>query len=397
MKVLISTDLFQPAISGVATFSHNLAEGLAQRGHTVIVVAPSTRRHSHTEAGAGYTIHRLWSVPLRLYPLRVALRPADEIRIILEAFQPDVVHVQSPLEIGRNTIMEARKLGIPVVSTNHAMPENVVENVKVLLPIKYPIDRIMRLYGSYLSNRSDFVTMPTQSAIDTLSYRTRSENAVVSNGVDVERFKPGPTSVALKTHYHLPDEPIVTFVGRIDGEKHLEVFVRALAIARATRPVHGLLVGKGTVRTQLEELANQLGMSSHLTFTGFVSDEDLPGLYRLSTLFAISSPAELQSIVTLEAVASGLPIVAADAAALPELCQPGVNGELFETDDPMAMAEAILSVLKSMPHLRKLSRASREIALRHSFEATLDRFEQIYAQQVARRTAEPAPVLAKKP
>jgi glycosyltransferase involved in cell wall biosynthesis len=386
MKIVIASDFFYPHVNGVATFCYNLAAGLVKDGHSVLVLAPSADRHAHTEHHNGYTIRRLPSVPLRVYPLRVVLRPADEIRRTLTSFAPDVVHAQSPLEVGRNTIVEARKLGIPIVSTNHAMPDNLVDNLRVLLPLKYPIDRIMRLYGSYLHKKTDIITMPTQSAIDTMAGKYKADCLVVSNGIDTDRFTPGPAPAALRQRYNLPaDMPIALYVGRLDGEKHLDVFVRALAILQPDLPVHGVIVGRGTARLQLEELARQLGISQHLTFTGFVSDEELPQIYRLGTLFAISSPAELQSIVTLEAIATGLPVVAADAVALPELCQPGVNGALFTTDDPEAMATALRQILDQPKQLRKLGEASRRIALGHSFNKTLASFEKLYAQAVAAR------------
>ncbi len=388
MNILIASDLYAPTINGVATFSQSLARGLSQRGHKVMVIAPSTKRRTYTESENGYTIRRLWSVPLRLYPIRVVLRPGDEIKQAMEAFVPDVVHVNTALEIGRIALLEARRRAIPVVLTNHAMPENVVENVKLLLPIKYPIDRIMRMYGSYLNNLANVVTTPTKSAIEVLSMRGQQQ--VVSNGVDTDRFKPGPPDPALAQHFKLPsDAPIVTFVGRLDGEKHLDVFIRALAILQATQPVRGLLVGKGTARAQLEELARQLDISKDLTFTGFVADEDLPTLYRLSTIFAISSPAELQSIATLEAVASGLPIVAADAAALPELCRDNHNGLLFDTDNPADMAAAIQKLIDQPKLCHTMSIASRAIALEHSLDKTLNTYEHMYAELVKNPTPRP--------
>jgi len=388
MKIVIASDFFYPHVNGVATFCYNLAAGLVKDGHQVMVLAPSVDRRAHTEHHHGYTIRRLPSVPLRVYPLRVALRPADEIRRALIGFQPDVMHAQSPLEVGRNSIVEARKLGIPIVSTNHAMPDNLVDNLRVLLPLKYPIDRIMRLYGSYLHKKTDIITMPTQSAIDTMAGKYKADCLVVSNGIDTERFTPGAASAALRQRYNLPEGvPIALYVGRLDGEKHLDVFVRALAIMQPSQPVHGLIVGRGTAALQLEELAHQLGIRQHITFTGFVSDEELPQIYRLGTVFAISSPAELQSIVTLEAIATGLPVVAANAVALPELCQPGVNGALFTTDDPESMAAALQQILGHPAQLQQLGKASRTIALQHSFKTTLATFEKLYRQAIASRTA----------
>ncbi len=385
MKIIIATDFFAPKVDGASISCTNLARGLAARGHEVLVLAPSLDRHNHTEAQDGYAVHRLASVSLKLYPqIRLAVRPAPEIEAAIEAFQPDIVHAQNPLEISRAAILAARKRHVPVISTNHAMPENVLGAIRALKPLHSPLSRAMRSYITFIYKKTDIVTMPTQSAIDAMAGKYRSVCRVVSNGVDTERFQPGPPSIALHQHYHLPEDiPTVLYVGRLDGEKHLNVLVRALALVQRTRPAHGLFVGRGNARRDLEALAKRLGIHDRLTFAGYVADEDLPQMYHLGAVFAIPSPAELQSMVTMEAAATGLPIVAADAVALPELCQPGVNGELFKTDSPASMAKAITKVLENPRGLKAMGIASRRIALEHSFEKSLMAFEALYAEAIA--------------
>ena len=380
MRILIASDLYPPGINGVATFSENLAHEMATRGHEVMVIAPSTTRKSHREHDGKVTLHRISSLPFKLYPIRFSPLPLDGIHDTFQAFKPDIVHVQSLLEIGRNTILEARRRHIPVVLTHHAMPENFLENVRIMLPVSQPFKQVMRIYNGYMSDKAYAVTTPTQTAADIVRLQIDGVRAkVISNGVDTKRFTPGKADPKLRHRYNLPEgKPVVAYVGRVDGEKHIGVLLEALALVLEHQPVHGLIVGKGRQMVALRELAHELGIASHVTFTGFVSDEELPAVYRLADIFAMPSPAELQSITSLEAMASGLPVLAADAGALPELCYPDRNGELFETDDPTSLANSILRLLAEPETIAAYGKQSRAIALTHSIDKSIDQFEDLY-------------------
>ncbi len=387
MRILIAADLHWPTINGVATFSRNLAQGLAKRGHEVLVIAPSQTGKKYKEVDQNYVVERTMSLPFPFYQnYRVSLTPQLEVRAIIKRFNPDIIHIQSVLGIGRAALLTGNKMNIPIVATNHAMPENLLDNLRLLAPFARPIGAMMESYAARFHHNADYVTTPTQAAIDMFSDKIRDIKVpieAISNGINLTEFSPGvaPTSVYKK--FGLPDDvPILLYLGRIDTEKHLSIFVAAAAKVIKRTPAHLLIIGHGNETERLKQQAAALGIARHTTLTGKVDQEDILPLLRTGSIFCMPSPTELQSIATLEAMATGLPVVAVNAGALYELCVDGKNGYLFKTDDDTMMATAILKLLGSERLREKMAQQSIEIAKTHDLAYTLDRFEAIYKKLV---------------
>jgi glycosyltransferase involved in cell wall biosynthesis len=382
MKILIASDLHWPTINGVATFSRTLARGLAARGHEVLVIAPSQEGHFYKEIDGNHPVVRTKSVPFPFYQnFRISLSPQKEVKQIIDEFAPDVIHIQMLMAIGQAAMKYGNKYGIPIVSTNHAMPENLMDNLKLLAPVAKPINYMLKEYGRRFHAKADCVTMPTQSAIDmfNVSEKLTIPLKAVSNGIDLSRFTESKPDAEIYKRFHLPtDRPIVSYVGRLDAEKHLSVLLEAFAHIHKQTNAHLLIVGDGTDAENLRRLAHDLHIVHSVTFTGRVSDEDIVALHKVGTVFCMPSPAELQSIATLEAMASGRPVVAVDAGALRELCQDGVNGILCEQDNIEQVASSIATILADSNLQRVYSDASLAIARTHDIETTLDQFEAIY-------------------
>lgn len=383
MKILIASDLHWPTINGVATFSRNLAKGMADLGHEVLVIAPSQTGKSYREVDGNHVIVRTRSVPFPFYQnFRISMNPSREIKRIIEEFDPDVIHIQMLLFIGQSTMKYANKYGIPVVSTNHAIPENLMDNLKLLAPVARPINYMLREYGRRFHMRSDFITMPTQSAIDMLNASDKildKPMVPISNGIDLSRFKPLAVDPELYERFKLPtDKPIVTYIGRIDAEKHINKLIAAFVGVLEEQDAHLLVVGDGVERPNLEHLVHQYNIVRHVTFTGKVSDEDLEALHRVGTVYCMPSPAELQSIATLEAMASGQPIVAVDAGALRELCQDQRNGFLCEKDNVEQMRSGIIKIISDKKLREKFAAESLAIAKTHDIAYTMRAFEKVY-------------------
>ena len=380
MKILIASDLHWPTINGVATFSRTLAQGLAERGHEVLVIAPSQSGKRSKQVDGKYIISRTASVPFPFYQnFRISLTPQREVKKIIEDFEPDVIHIQMLMWIGQAAMKYGNKYGIPIVSTNHAMPENLMDNLKLLAPVARPINFMLREYGRRFHSKSDCVTMPTQSAIDMFNVEFPNPMIAVSNGIDLSRFHPGPGDPAIYMKFHLPmDRPIISYIGRLDAEKHLSVLVKAFARMHKENNAHLLIVGDGTDADRLHYLTRELSIISHVSFTGRVTDDEITALHRVGSVYCMPSPAELQSIATLEAMASGQPIVAVDAGALRELCQDGRNGYLCTQDDDEQIAERLKLVLSDESKRKKMVAESLAIAATHDIEHTLDQFEEIY-------------------
>ncbi|MDB5167538.1 MAG: hypothetical protein JWN26_683 [Candidatus Saccharibacteria bacterium] len=386
MKILIAADLYFPVINGVATFSRNLAKGLANRGHEVLVIAPSQTGRRYKEVDGNYVVTRTISVPMPLYQnIKVSLTPMREVKKIIDEFDPDVIHIQMLMWIGQATMKYGNKVGIPIVSTNHAMPENLMDNLKLLAPVARPINYMLRDYGRRFHSKADFVTMPTQSAIGMfrVAEKMNVPMKAVSNGIDLSRFTDEKAPDSIYEKYNLPtDIPIVTYVGRTDAEKHIWALIKGFARALKTVKAHLLIVGDGSDADNLKALVKDLGIKDSVTFAGRVPEEDLAPLHQVGKIFAMPSPMELQSIATLEAMASGKPVVAIDAGALKELCHDQKNGFLCEQDNDEQIGDAIAKILTDPELQKKFSAESLRIARENDLDFTLDQFLKIYADLI---------------
>ena len=379
LTVLIGADTFLPHVNGAARFAERLAAGLVSRGHDVHVAAPSIGRgHAGTATevieGQSMTLHRLPShrfLPHDWLTFVWPWRAKHYARLMLDHIRPDVVHIQSHIIIGRGLVREARKRGIPVIATNHVMPENILD----FTTLPDFLDRLM-LKLAWADAKRTFgmtraVTTPTRRAADFLQSTIGIEGVVpISCGIDRSNYTPdlGPR-----------DANRILFVGRLTTEKGINVVLRAMTMLDPALDVTFDIVGEGDQRRNLEQLAAQLGLARRVVFHGHTSEEDLRALYSRASVFAIASIAELQSIATMEAMASGLPIVAANAVALPHLVHDGENGYLFEPGNAEELAARLTDVLAADPdERRRMQQASLDGVIVHDITRTLDTFEALY-------------------
>ena len=387
-RVLIASDTFPPDVNGASYFAFRLATGLAARGNEVHVVCPSDRGPARAETVDGVVAHRLRSFPALVHPtFRVAV-PAGIGRALdrlIARVRPDVAHVQGHFPVGRGCVAAARRAGVPVVATNHFMPRNFFQYAPIGERLREEASRLAWRDLGRVLGRAARVTTPTPIAAELLRRAFPGPVEAVSCGIDLRRFAPAAEPPSpLRKRFALPDRDSVLFVGRLDEEKRLDELIAALTRLPG---VQALLAGTGVRRPRLERLAARLGVADRVIFLGFVPDADLPDLYGAADVFAMPGVAELQSIATLEAMASGLPVVAADAMALPHLVQPGRNGMLYRPGDVPGLAAHLADLLAS-PGLRaELGAAGREIAVTHDHRRSLARFEEIYDE--ARRGGHP--------
>lgn len=380
LRILIGADTFSPEINGSATFSASLAAGLVRRGHDVHIVAPAgtycgygTFIEEHD--GEKITVHRLFSA--RWYPhpwLRFAIpwRIEQNSARILDEVKPDVVHFQSHIVTGRGLSHQAQKRGIRIIGTNHLMPENLLEHTAII-PKWLLAWALRRYWGAAMRSfgRAEAVTTPTRRAADYLEAHTTLRGVIaVSCGIDAHNYTPS---------FEPRTENLIVFVGRVTGEKQIDKLIEAFARLAPELDAKLEIVGGGEIEKELKSLAHSLGLGDRIRFRGYVSNEELRDALTRATVFAMPSIAELQSIATMEAMASGLPIVAADAMALPHLVHDGENGYLFEPGDVDELAARLTDVLTMAPaDLDRMKRESLKIVAAHDIQTTLDIFEALY-------------------
>jgi glycosyltransferase involved in cell wall biosynthesis len=379
LTVLLGCDTFAPHVNGAARFAERLAAGLVARGHTVHVSAPSVGHRNHGTfvedvEGQQVTVHRLASwrwTPHDWLTFVLPWMSKHYARKVLDQVKPDVVHIQSHIVIGRGLAREARKRGIPIVATNHVMAENIID-FTTLPPV---LDRVLvkLAWGDAARTlkMARAVTTPTRKAADFLESTIDIHGVVpISCGIDKANYTPNLTP---RPHRR------VLFVGRLTTEKHVDVTLQAIAKLVPEIDIAFEVVGGGDQRKNLEQLADRLGIADRVTFRGRVPENELRAAYTQADVFVISSIAELQSIATMEAMASGLPVIGADAVALPHLIHDGENGYLFPPGDVDALADRLRRVLTAddAEYLR-MQTASLDGVEIHDIQKTLDTFEKLY-------------------
>ena len=387
LRVVIPCDTFAPDINGAARFAERLAGGLVRRGHEVHIIAPAFDssegpRIEHHD-GVNMIVHRLRS---HRVPQHGTLRWPEpwgmtkKIFEVLKEVEPHAVHIQSHLMVGRFALRAAKKLNLRTLATNHVMPENLMRYS--LLP-KFLHKFAMRVIwadAGRILRKMDALTTPTKRAAELLEEAAGVTDVLaISCGIDASRFaNQTPTQNA---------SPVALFLGRLDDEKKIDVFLRAVAQLTNFPNLRVELVGDGGERERLQKLAESLKIASRVSFLGHVTDDELPGIYERATVFVMPSIAELQSIATMEAMASGRPVIAADAMALPHLVHDGDNGYLFPPGDVEALAERLRRVLAAdQKELSRLSENSLHLIQSHDIQRTLGIFEDLY-----RGVGEPAP------
>lgn len=378
LTIVIGCDTFPPDVNGAARFAERLAAGLVDRGHDVHIVAPAaSRRHgtwTEEHAGKRMTVHRLLS--WRWYPhdwLRFALPWTSKAnaRRVLDEVKPDVVHFQSHIVVGRGLAYEAQKRGIRIVATNHIMPENMIEFSLLPKFLQKTFISIAWRDARLSFDRAEAVTTPTRKAAEFLERATGLRGVhAISCGIDAHNYTP---DFSPRTGNR------ILFVGRVTGEKHIDVLLNAVKLLPSSLDATLEIVGGGDQFKNLQALTETLGIADRVTFLGYVTDEELRQAYTRATVFAMPSIAELQSIATMEAMASALPVVAADAMALPHLVHDGENGHLFRPGNAQDLADKLESVL-GLPQdeLDVLKNASLRIVAAHDIQTTISTFESLY-------------------
>jgi 1,2-diacylglycerol 3-alpha-glucosyltransferase len=388
MRILIATDTYHPDVNGAAYFTYRLTTILAERGHNVFVMCPSRSFRNTVSDDEGVMVYGIRSIPLPLY-LDFRISPLFVSRIIKRAVKeisPDIVHIQNHFLIGKQAVGAAKKLGIPVIGTNHFMPENLVHYLHPPRDAEKRLQQLAWRQCVRVFEQLDFVATPTKTAAALLRNAGLSKDVVpISCGIDLERFKPTNDGSYLKQRFAIPNnKPVLLYVGRLDKEKRIDVILRSLPDILRVASVHLVVAGIGREKKKLEEATEKLGMQETVTFTGFVPDKDLQNIYRIADLFVTAGIAELQSIVTMEAMASGLPVVAVNAMALPELVHDGENGYLFSDGDSKMLAEKVIAILSNQTMRAQMSKKSLDIIKGHDINKVVEKYESIYNQIINR-------------
>lgn len=378
-RIVIGADTFPPDINGAANFAARLAVGLADRGHDVHVICPQTvlTRNGHDEvempALPGVTVHRFRAYLTPIHPtLSTCLPwqisgPMDEL---IEEIKPDVIHVQAHFVMGRVLAKIAQRRQLPLVATNHFVPDNAFGYTRMPNWTRNSLSRMAWGDLNRFLRKANVVTTPTPRAAQVLADHDLGQPVIpISCGIDLGHYQGVQAPVGT--------DPTILFVGRLDEEKRVPDILHALA-ALDRSDIRLEVVGDGGCRTAWQALADRLGLSNRVVFHGFVSDRELTAAYARCDVFCMPSTAELQSLVTMEAMAAGKPVVAADAMALPHLVRPGRTGWLFEPGNVTELAERLGQLVDDPATASRMGAAGRQLIGQHGIAETVSRYERVY-------------------
>ncbi|MBE3560196.1 MAG: glycosyltransferase [Ktedonobacteraceae bacterium] len=380
MRIMIVTDQYPPMVGGVPTVTHDLAHDFATRDHQVWVVAPSYGPRDIRRLEGRVRTYRYSSFEWPLYEgQHISLVPILPLRNLIKKSDPDVIHVHSPIVLGNLAQILAGGLRKPVIATNHYLPIGIAPRAFTTESLfGKPINDITYSYLVYFCNRCEYVTAPTKTALNLLyEHGLRAPARAISNGIDLNKYTPGPRNPDILRRYGLPeDRPIAMHVNRLSEEKRNDVLLDAIPLMQ-TR-AHIALAGKGPAEADLRAQARRLHIEDRVSFLGYVPDDDLLELRRSVDAFVIPSEADLQSLSTMEAMACGLPVIAANSYALPELCHHEENGFLFQPGNSEELAHYLDTLLADAALRQRMGEESLKIIARHDRAKVLDEWETLY-------------------
>lgn len=403
MKLAFLAQSYPPMVSGAAIFAKRLADGMAERGHQVLVIAASDRDTAYLKQTDDLSEFHLQSAP---NPFRVGQRfmlpGRRQVLRALEEFQPALIHTHDAFQLGLTGAAHARRRGIPTVLSVHALPGLATSYIPDLDSLRARAERLLWKYARWLLQKFDAVTTPTRTIANIVAERTGIQPQTVSNGIDLRAFTLSPSrstplglppdvEQTLRHRLGLPPRvPVLLHVGRLDTEKSVGRVIRAAAQTMQMSDAHLLLVGDGCEKPALMDLCNSLGIAKRVHFPGFITlEQGLPDVYRLADLFVTASEIETQGIVLLEAAASGLPIAAVRATCIPEIVHHKENGFLSEPGDINGLAKSMTSLLQNPTMAKQMGQASHRLAQAHDQQRTIGFYEELYSRLITEKIPSP--------
>lgn len=385
MRIALLNQSYPPMISGSAVVMKYLADQLTKRGHAVLVITASDQGNPYTSTEEGVTVVRVRSLPNPMRAgQRCVLAPPPRVYDELEKFSPDIIHLHDPLIVGLPAYYYGWQYDVPIVLTIHALPFAASAHLPDIPGLKNTAQSALWLAGKGVTKGCAEVIAPTRTAADLVDEKFGCQSRVISNGVDHDLFRPEPANPGeAETLYHKygldPALPIILHVGRLDGDKQVELVVEAATRVMRDVDAQLLIVGDGTEREKLIALTKKYGIQNKSHLPGYITTQgDLPAIYRLASVFCMGSEIEAQGIVLLEAAASGVPIVAFRATCFHEIVEDGINGYLVPKRDVNAMAGRIKFLLQNPGLAKKMGLESRRMTAGYSIEAAVSQHEELF-------------------
>ena len=367
MHIAFFTNFYHPIVNGVVRSVASFRESLMKQGHNVFVFAQSDGNYKDNEP----FIFRYPSLPLPMGDISAAIPVSPFVDQLLPALKLDVIHTHHPILLGQTAARKATELGLPLVFTFHTQyweythyipfPQEAIQEF-----LKNAVHKWLKEF----MQKCQHIIIPSESLRDYLvkEYGLEERYTVVPTGTNLEPFV-NADGKTLRAEKGWQDETILISVGRLAPEKNWETLLQAFAKVYPKHPnLRLVLIGDGPAKDSLQALAAELGIAERVTFTGSVPFEEVPAYLKAADVFSFASVTETQGLVTIEAMAAGLPVVAVDGSGTRDIVEHGKQGFLVENDAD-ALAKGLNKLLSDAQKMKRFSHNALKKA--NSFDVNL--------------------------
>jgi len=403
MRIAMFTDAYWPRVNGVTVSVDTFSLALIRAGHDVMIVCSqypvASMADSITQSGGERKdLVREKLKVLRVPSYRLFFSKEDRLAKLhkrywvereLNTFGPDVIHVNTEFVVGDIGFGYAKKRGIPAVFTFHTIWEDYAANYFPVIP-DFFLRPFTRRYIKYFLRRSDVVIVPTMQIEEIVkNYRIKKEIRQLPTGIDSALFQ--HSAEELLQFRHLMEEKypvirgkrILLFAGRVAKEKNLSFIIRLFPELLEKHPDLVLIIaGSGPWQDNYMEEARNTGVEDRCIFTGFLEREDLSLVYAISHIFVMPSLTETQGLVTIEAMLSGIPVVAIGVMGTIQVME-GDRGGFMVENNKAEFKNRVLQLLDDNDLYRSKSKEARLHAQRWTIGSITERLVEIYRESTA--------------
>jgi 1,2-diacylglycerol 3-alpha-glucosyltransferase len=377
MRIAHFTNTYYPIVSGVVRSVSAFRQALTDQGHSVFIFSQHASDYEDSEP----FIFRypVFELPVQSkFPVIIPVSPF--IDRLLPSLKPQVIHTHHPIVLGQTAAKKAEELDLPFVFTFHTRYREYSHYVSLnQAMVKDIIDRWLGVF----IQQCHHIIVPSESIRQILAdlYGLREQVTVIPTGIDL-----GPYTTAvgepIRQKHGWGNDRILISVGRLAKEKNWHALLAAAADVMQSEPdVRLVILGEGEERESLEEQAQELGVADRLELPGMVPFAQIPAYLKAADLFCFASTTETQGLVTLEAMAAGLPIAAFAATGTSDVVVDGENG-LLTDEDPQALAQAIQRILTDDSLRQKLQEGAEQTAERYEIGRQAQRLTAVYEQAI---------------
>ncbi len=391
VRIALFSDNFYPELSGISDSIISLAKELCARRHNINFYVPRYSIANYRkvglpveeiELGEKIKVTRLFSLPYDTGTGQGRVVIPTGLRwLCVKKFKPDIIHTQLFFTVGLEALIASKLLQVPIVGTNHTA---ITEFARYAPIHTRAIENMLIRYVNWYYGKCDFVTAPSKSVGDEMiQFGFSGKTKVISNPIDTKTFSPSPQKTELKNKLGFSKSTVI-HAGRLAEERKIDVILKAVASAQREIPELELVIaGGGSDEKRLRLLAHSLGIENSVKFLGVLTKPKLAEAYNASEIFAITSTADTQSLVMMQAMACGLPVIGVRARAFPEYIN-SENGILIEPGDDKALAEKIIFLFKHADIRKKLGYGAREYSTQFSAPEIAGQWEKIYEEVIKR-------------